>query len=121
MAEIGAQPKVDPPFSLRVDSIEDLARFVANIAALGQPTYVLHFKHGGKDILGIIAIYRDYYKFYGMPIFYYYESDEEVKGKYFLVKAEERGERVVLAEGVRPGWIAVPIIRLKEKPPFILI
>jgi len=121
MAEIGVPPKVDPPFSLRVENIEDLARFVATMAALGQPTYILHFKYEGKDILGIIAIYRDYYKFYGMPIFYYYESAEEVKGKYFLVKAEEAGERVKLSDGVKPGWIAVPIIRLKEKPPFIML
>jgi len=112
-------PKVTPPFSLRLESLDDLARFVASIASLGQPTYVLHFKHEGKDILGIIAVYRDYYKFYGMPIFYYYESNDEISGKYFLVRAEESGERIQISNGVKPGWIAVPIIRLKEKPPFI--
>lgn len=119
MSKIGDSFKIVPPISLRVNSIEDLARFVASIAALGQPIYVLHFNDDGKDVLGIIAVYRDYYKFYGMPIFYYYVSEKEISGKYFLVKAEERGEQVLVSEGVKPGWIAVPIIRLKEKPPFI--
>ncbi len=119
MSGHGELPKVAPPFSLRVESLEDLARFVASIAALGQPTYVLHFVHGDKSILGIIAVYRDYYKFYGMPIFYYYESENRISGNYFLVKAEETGERVQISNGVKPGWIAVPIIKLKEKPPFI--
>lgn len=121
MKRIKEPYEIIPPISLRVNSIEDLARFVASIAALGQPIYVLHFNADGKNVLGIIAVYRDYYKFYGMPIFYYYVSDKEVSGKYFLVKAEETGEQVIISEGVKPGWIAIPIIRLKEKPSFIEI
>ena len=107
------------PVTIPVDKLDDLARFVASIAGLGQPTYVLHFNYGGRDFLGLMAIYRDYYKLYGVPIFYYYESESPVIGKYFLVKSEESGEHVKISDGVRPGWIAVPIITLKVKPSFL--
>ena len=105
--------------ALRIKGIEDLARFAASHIALGQPAYILHFKHGDRHIYGTFLVYHDYYNLYGVPLFYYYESLEEVKGRYLLVKAEETRENVVFSDGVRAGWIAVPIVNLMEKPDFI--
>ncbi|MCS7374660.1 MAG: cren protein [archaeon GB-1845-036] len=112
-------PELPSPVAIKVNDLEDLARFVASIAGLGQPTYILHFMLKGKHVVGLMAIYRDYYKYYGIPVFYYFESEKPIEGNYFLVKAEENREHVVISKGTRPGWIAIPIIRLKEKPIFL--
>ena len=107
------------PVVLKVKDIEDLARFVASVAASGQPIYVLRFPHSGKHIYGMLAVYHDYYDFYGMPLFYYYESDREIAGKYLVVKSEDAKESVSFSDGIKPGWIGVPVIALESAPPFL--
>jgi len=112
--------KLDPVKVVKVRGLEDLGRFAASIAGLGQPIYVIHFMSSeGHHVYGILAVYRDYYNLYGVPIFYYFESKEELRGKYILVKADEHREQVVVSSGIRPGWIHIPIITLEEKPDFI--
>lgn len=105
--------------SIEVRSLSDLARFAASMAALGQPVYVVHFKDGERHVYGVFAVYHDYYDLYGVPLFYYYVSDEELDGTYILIKAEESRESVQVSHGTRPGWVAIPIVSLKSKPPFI--
>jgi len=116
--ERGSQ--LEPPRTLKVASLRDLARFAASLASMGSSVYVIHFAHGGKHIYGFLTVYRDYYKYYGVPIFYYFESDEELQGSYILVKLNER-ERVEIGDSARPGWIHIPIVTLGEKPDFIEI
>jgi hypothetical protein len=53
-----------------------------------------------------------------MPLFYYFSTDQPRMDKYILVKMDER-EEFAFGDGIRPGWIAVPIIHLKKKPSFI--
>jgi len=105
--------------AMEVESLNDLARFAASMAALGQPVYVIHFKDGDRHVYGVFAVYHDYYDLYGVPLFYYYSSNEELDGRYILVKAEEPRETVQVSHGTRPGWITIPIVNLKEKPAFI--
>jgi len=108
--------------TVKVNSLNDLARFAATVSTLGQPIYVLRFKYGDKYVYGILAVFRDYYKYYGIPLFYYHISSKGSENdKYLLIKTDETGERVELAKGVRPGWVAIPIITLTEKPKFIEI
>jgi len=107
------------PIPMQVENLEDLARFMASIVGLGQPAYALCFDYNGSCYVGIIAVYRDYYKWYGIPVFYYYESKTPINGKYFLVRSEETGEFIKISNGIQPGWIAIPIIRLKSKPTFL--
>ncbi|MCX8204838.1 MAG: cren protein [Candidatus Nezhaarchaeota archaeon] len=104
---------------IEVRSLSDLARFAASIATLGQPVYVVHFKDGERHVYGVFAVYHDYYDLYGIPLFYYYSCDEELDGTYILIKAEESRESVQVSYGARPGWVAIPIVNLKAKPPFI--
>lgn len=107
------------PIMMKVKAIEDIARFVASAAAMGQPIYLLSFPHGQKQIYGLLAVYHDYYDYYGVPLFYYHTSDKVLEGKYLLVKTEETRETVSVGDGVKPGWIAVPIIHLDTVPPFL--
>jgi len=109
-----------PPKLVKVKDIKDLGRFVASVVSLGQPAYLIHFEHDNKHIYGFLAVYHDYYNLYGLPLFYYYESDKQLSGNYLAVKMSDR-EEVMVTDGVKPGWVAVPIINLQSKPEFLTI
>ncbi len=105
--------------NLKVKGPEDIARIAAAMAIMGQPVYILHFTHNGKHIYGMLAVFHDYYKLHGIPIFYYIESDKRL-GNYFLVKANEvEGELVEFGDTIKTGWTPIPVLNLEEKPPFI--
>jgi len=114
--------KISKVIGMRVVSIRDIARFAVSLASLGQAPYVIKFRKNNRIIYGLLAVFRDYYKFYGLPLLYYYvaREQEDVKDKhYILVKSDETGEKVEFAEGTRPGWIAIPIMELKIVPRFL--
>ncbi|MEM4576151.1 MAG: hypothetical protein QW701_01670 [Candidatus Nezhaarchaeales archaeon] len=113
-----SEKTVEPTVSVKVKTLNDLARFAASMSTLGQTIYVVHFEYERKHVYGLFAVYHDYYNMYGLPIFYYYMSDEELNGKYLLIKTEENKEYILVSEGSKPGWIAIPIISLDEPPPF---
>ncbi|BEP18227.1 hypothetical protein PYJP_15790 [Pyrofollis japonicus] len=116
MSEPSTSEKLVP---VKVSSIHDLARIAATIISLGQPAYIIRFNNNEKKIYGIIAVLRDYYKLYGLPMLYYYvDTDKLGDGNYLLVKVDDQGEHVEVSKGTKPGWIAVPIIDLAEKPSF---
>lgn len=106
-----------PLYSIKVSSISDIARFAALMISLGQPAYIIHFKHEGKKIFGMLAIFHDYYTLNGVPVFYYCTSEEE--GKYIIVKVDETGETVSFSDRTRAGYISIPVIYLDKKPDFI--
>ena len=104
---------------VKVGDINDLARIAATIITLGQPAYLVRFNSKAGRTYAIIAVLRDYYKYYGLPMIYYYVDDKGLgEGSYLLVKVDDQGEHVEVSNGTRPGWIAIPIITLAEKPPF---
>jgi hypothetical protein len=107
------------PILMKVRALEDIARFVASAAAMGQPIYLLSFPLGEKQVFGLLAVYHDYYDYYGVPLFYYHVNETKIEGKYLLIKTEETRETVSVGDGVKPGWIAVPIIHLEKQPPFL--
>jgi hypothetical protein len=104
---------------IKLAGIADLARLASSMVSMGGSVYVVHFAHKGKHYYGLLATYRDYYKYYGVPLLYYVEVDEPLKGKYLAIKVDESGERVEGTEGVRPGWICIPIVNLERKPGFV--
>jgi len=105
--------------AIRLKTLNDLARFAYSMTTLGHGTYIVHFEIDGKHYYGVYAVFRDYYKYYGLPMFYYIVLEEELEGSYLLVHADEKGEKVEVSKGTRPGWIGIPIVNL-EKPPVIL-
>ncbi|MCS7106993.1 MAG: hypothetical protein NZ902_02685 [Acidilobaceae archaeon] len=104
--------------AVRLQSLPDIARLAVSASPMSaMPVY--RFREGSKNYYLVQAVYKDYYKLYGLPIIYYYVQEEgEERAKYILIKVDESGERVELSDRTRPGWIAVPIINLQEKPPF---
>ncbi len=116
--KIGLREKLVP---VKVSSIRDIARMAATIIALGQSTYIVRFRKSGRLYYGLVALLRDYYDLYGLPLLYYCSregGEGEEKKHYLLVKLDEQGEHVELSESTRPGWVAVPIIDLAEAPRF---
>ena len=114
---------VDKALRVRVKEFSDLARMAASSIAFGQPTYIIRYKNDeGRTIYGILAVFRDYFKLYGIPLFYYYiDEDNSIphSANYVLVKTDTDGEHIELSKGTKPGYIAIPIINLKELPSFL--
>ncbi|MCX8196171.1 MAG: hypothetical protein N3F67_03745 [Acidilobaceae archaeon] len=104
--------------SVRVQSLSDIARLAVSASPMA-PMPVYRFREGSRTFYMVQAVYKDYYKLYGLPIVYYHVQEEgEERAKYILIKVDEAGERVELSDRTRPGWIAVPIVNLAERPSF---
>ena len=115
--KVGLTEKLIP---IRVESVRDIARIAANIIALGQIAYIVRLKHAEKTVLGLVAVLRDYYDLYGLPVLYYYIDNENKyrENRYILVKVDEEGEHIEPSNTARRGWIPVPVIALAEQPAF---
>ncbi|MEM3833142.1 MAG: cren protein [Thermoprotei archaeon] len=112
--------EIEKVISLRTEGPADIARVAAAIIVMGQPMYLIHFKHDEKHVYGMLAIFHDYYGFNGIPIFYYFISESDM-GKYLLVKVDDSGEYVRFSDKIMTGWTPIPIMTLTEKPSFIQI
>jgi len=115
---------IEKVVGIKVSSINDIARFAMSLASLGQTPYIIRFKKENKVVYGLLAVFRDYYKYYGLPLLYYHVDDDVSKhsGKnYILIRSDEAGEKVEFSEGTRPGWIAIPILDIETIPDFLNI
>lgn len=112
---------IEKALTLRVSTLQDLVRLAISMAVPSQLTpYLLKFRHNGKIILGLLGVFRDYYKYYGVPVFYYFSVDESNKqvleANYIITSTGE--EKIELSKNPRPG-VLIPLIELAEKPPFL--
>jgi hypothetical protein len=113
---------VPKTFTVEVDSLSDIARLATSMASYAIVMPIYRCFESDLVYYFIQTTYRDYYKYYGIPIIYYFRSkptEDEQRYKYVLLKVDESGEKVELSDRSRPGWAAVPIINLKSKPPFM--
>ncbi|HDJ89933.1 MAG TPA: cren protein, partial [Thermoprotei archaeon] len=76
--------KIEKCIGLRLETINDLARFASTLMTIGHGVYIAHFYRDGKHLYGIFTLYRDYFKYYGVPLFYYIELKEKLDGNYIL-------------------------------------
>ena len=109
--------------TIKVSTLSDLVRLAAASAHMMVVMPIHRFPYKGKMVYAIQTIYKDFYKLYGVPVVYYYASDNDdldaSKAKYILIKVDETGEKIEISDRTRPGWIGVPLINLESKPPFI--
>lgn len=106
---------------IKTASLNDLVRLATSTMIPHQfIAYLIKFKHKNKIIMGLLGVFRDYYKYYGIPIFYYYSFDRSDKAaeeaNYIIVYSGE--EKFELSKYPKPG-ASIPIITLAEKPDFI--
>jgi len=111
---------VKPVLKVKLERIEDLARFASTTFSVGHTTYIVHYSESGKHIYGLFIVYRDYYRLYGVPMFYYVVREKPLEGNYLLFRTDDSGEKVEISNGSKPGWVTIPIVNLAEKPPLIL-
>lgn len=117
------EPEVPPAVAVRVKSLGDLVRLAASLAGrmIVMPVYRYPMK-GGGHVYYLQMMYRDYYKYYGLPIIYYYEDAEDglppEKAKYIIAKTDEAGERIEVTDRARTGWVVIPVINLEGPPSF---
>lgn len=108
---------------VKMNSLEDLIRLASSISTPQMTTYILKFIHNDKLYLGILGVFRDYYKYYGLPVFYYYVLDkksseaEKIKDSNYVVVSTD-GEKIEFTKNPKPG-LSIPLITLAEKPAFI--
>lgn len=108
--------------SLRVKNLGDMARVAATSITMGQPSYFIRFETRGRVLLGMLAVFRDFYTLYGVPLFYYIEcgGDEGCRSSpYVAFKVDEMGESVEYSNSNKPGMVMIPVVDLEEAPPFI--
>lgn len=117
MPEKGDQG-IDKAIAIKMASLSDLVRLAVILSSPQLPMYIIKFKHNGKLYLGILGVFRDYYKYYGLPIFYYYEVDDErfSDANYIVVSSD--AEKIEVSKTMKPG-LSIPLIHLAEKPVFI--
>ncbi len=108
---------------IKVKSISDIARVAASAITMGQPTYLIRFSMQGKTIIGMLAVFRDFYDLYGVPLFYYYscekDNEECKRSNYISFKLDESGENISLVNSNIPGTVLIPIINIEEIPEFL--
>ncbi len=108
--------------TIRVASLNDLVRLAVTYATPSQTVFLLKFYEKNRLVIGLLGLFRDYYKYYGLPILYYHvcSSDEKEKiinANYIIVSTSD-GERIEFTKYPRPG-ISIPLITLTKKPPII--
>jgi hypothetical protein len=106
---------------VKLGSLADLVRLAAAISMPQGASYILRFETGDKVVLGILGVFRDYYKYYGIPVFYYYIAEgkeaEDLKNTNYIV-ASLSEDRFELSKHPKPG-LTIPLISLAAKPDFI--
>lgn len=107
---------------VEVSSLADLARLAVAMLSFAVLLPIYRYQEGDEEVYFVQTTYRDYFKFYGIPIVYLYRTrplTEPEKAKYVIIKVDESGERVEISDRTRPGWTSIPIITLRGKPDFL--
>jgi len=107
---------------IRLKSFNDLVRLSASSIAMGQATFILRYSKHESTVYGVLAVFRDYYKMYGLPIFYYYLDTSGVVPQnfnYVLLRSDETGEHIEFSKGSRSGYVVIPVIDLERPPKFM--
>lgn len=108
---------MESPVWIKLKRVEDLCRLAASILTMGQPIYLVRMREGEEAVLGVLAVYRDYFKFYGVPIFYYTScAGPCLERKYVSFKIDDLGERVEFTDRSVPGTVMIPIIEFESMP-----
>ena len=114
--------EVPPAVAVRVRSLGDLVRLAATLAGRMIVMPIYRYGDGDGHVYFVQMMYRDYYKYYGVPVIYYYRDSSDnrppEKARYVLAKSDEAGERIEVSDRTRNGWLVIPVINLVEPPSF---
>jgi hypothetical protein len=114
--------ELDKVVGIRLKTFNDLVRLSASSIAMGQSTFILRIRNGSRNVYGVLAVFRDYYRMYGLPLLYYFiDSEGKIpeEANYVLLRSDEGGERIEFGKGSKAGYVTIPIINVAEVPEFI--
>ena len=114
--------ELDRVVGIRLKSFKDLVRLSASSITVGQSTFILRIHGAENTIYGVLAVFRDYFKLYGVPLLYYFiDKNSEVPedANYVLLRTGDDGERIEFSKGSRAGYVTIPIINVAELPEFL--
>ena len=112
---------VEKAWVVKVGSLNDLVRVAGSIVLSRNPIYIMRFHYRDLTVYTMLSVIRDYYKYYGVPMAYYYtvkDGGNEHESNYILIKVDEMGEEVILTNKIRHGYAVIPVLDLAEPPPF---
>ncbi|ADI32440.1 hypothetical protein [Staphylothermus hellenicus] len=113
--------EIEKVIPIKLNSLNDLVRLAATISSPQTTMYILRFKYKNKLVLGVLGVFRDYYKLYGLPMFYYYilkkEDAEKIIDKSYII-ISSNNEKIEFSKHPKPG-LSIPMITLAKKPLFI--
>lgn len=115
---------LDKVVGVRLKTFNDLVRLSASSVAMGQSTFILRIKNENRNIYGVLAVFRDYYRMYGLPLLYYFidvEGKIPEEANYVLLRSDESGEKIEFGRGSKAGYVTIPIINVAEAPEFIQV
>ncbi len=107
---------------VRLKAFEDLVRLSASSISIGQSTFILRIDGDKATIYGVLAVFRDYFKLYGVPLLYYFIDEESSVPKdanYVLLRTSDDGEKIEFSKGSKAGYVTIPIINVVELPEFL--
>lgn len=112
---------IEKVIPIKIGKLNDLVRLATSISTPQSMLYILKFREDNRIVLGILGVFRDYYKYYGLPIFYYYVVEGKEAGRikeanYIVFSTSD--ERIEFSKYPKPG-LSIPMITLAEKPSFI--
>ncbi len=107
--------------SVRVKTLADLVRLASSLAGRMVVMPIYRYRAGKGAVYFLQMMYKDYYRCHGLPVIYYYKSEDEGERdpKYIMIRTDDSGERLEVTDRARPGWIVVPVINLAEKPVYV--
>lgn len=113
--------EIEKAIMIKLNSLSELVKLAVSLSLPQMTSYILKFKYKDKLYLGILGVFRDYYKYYGLPIFYYYalnkeEAVEVEKANYIVLSSD--GGTIKFSKDAEPGR-SIPLIYLAEKPVFL--
>jgi hypothetical protein len=109
--------KEEKPVWIKIRKTEDLCRLAASIVTMGQPMYLVRIRRNNEVYIGLLAVYRDYFKYYGIPIFYYTLCEGPcTEKKYVSFKIDESGEKIEFTDKAIPGTAMIPIVEFETMP-----
>ncbi|MFX1486750.1 MAG: hypothetical protein ACFFBS_06630 [Promethearchaeota archaeon] len=108
------EDKTEPFRYIEVSTISDLVRLAAS-SGLTKPTQIFHFEKENENYYCIFTSLLGLPES-RLPACYYCASKKDHKGKYAIMNTDGSPEQIEFTDFVKRGWIAVPIIHLKEPP-----
>ena len=107
---------------IKLKTSRDLVRLAASSAASGQSIFILRIKSENRIIYGVLAVFRDFFKLYGVPLLYYFidEAGEiPENANYASIKVDGKTEDIKFGQGAEAGYLSIPIINLGSPPEFL--